>query len=85
MADERHRTGLGTPLFAGIIIFVAATIGFSAFVPAFKCPACREWEPGYAPGFTHTGQCEFCDGEDRVTLINWFKARHWRSLAFYKV
>ena len=83
MAEKRRDPSFGIPLLAGIVVLTGA-FAFAAFASAFRCPACRAWEPGYVIAVTHTGSCEFCDGHDRVTLFNWFKAREWRSHAYRK-
>jgi hypothetical protein len=83
MAEERRHGSVSTILLAGVIVLAGAIL-FCALVPAFRCPACAPWEPGYVMTVTHTGQCEFCIGEDRLTLLRWYKARDWRSQAMMK-
>jgi hypothetical protein len=84
MAEDRRPSSFAMPCLVVAALLLAGTIAFTSFVPTFRCPACREWEPGYVITVTHTGSCEFCGGDDRVTLFNWFNAREWRSYAYRK-
>ena len=83
MAEKRRHGSVAIPLLAGIV-FLAGVIVLAALAPVFRCPMCKPWEPGYVSTITHTGQCDWCDGEHWLTLVRWYKARDWRSQAMMK-